>query len=125
MTGDRLALDRALRRLVDIKKSIGAIKSHLSGRTIEDVRADVVARAAFERLLEIVSEASRRLPDAWKAAHAEIPWRQVADVGNQLRHAYQHVEVQPLWEIYERDLDPLERAIDAMLAEHAPKDWTP
>ena len=32
------------------------------------------------------------------------------------------VELPTLWAIYENDLDPLEAAIDAMLAAHAPKD---
>ena len=120
MTSDRLALDRARRRLLDIKESIHAINRHLSGRTSGELNADLIARLAFERLLEIVSEASRHLPDGWKAEHASIPWRQVADLGNSLRHAYQRIELQPLWDIYERELEPLERAVDAMLAAHPP-----
>jgi hypothetical protein len=30
-----------------------------------------------------------------------------------------------LWSVYLNDLDPLEAAIDAMLAAHAPKDASP
>ena len=120
MTNQRIAHDRALRRHADIKQYIQAIRQHLSDRTIDQVREDLPARAAFERFLEIVSEASRAVPDSWKAEHADIPWRRVADIGNLLRHGYRQVALEPLWEIYARDLDPLERAVDAMLAAHPP-----
>ena len=43
-----------------------------------------------ERGLEIISEASRRLPDEIKAKHPEIPWPKVAGIGNVLRHNYEN-----------------------------------
>jgi uncharacterized protein with HEPN domain len=42
----------------------------------------------------------------------------VANLGNVLRHAYEQVNVDVLWSIYTDDLDPLEAAIDAILAAH-------
>jgi uncharacterized protein with HEPN domain len=38
------------------------------------------------RCLEIISEASRRLPESLKARHPEIPWKQIAGAGNVYRH---------------------------------------
>lgn len=40
---------------------------------------------AVTRCLEIVSEASRRVPAEVKAGHPSIPWRQMADAGNKYR----------------------------------------
>ena len=78
--------------------------------------ADAVTRAAFERFLEILSEASRSVPDEWKAEFGpKIPWRSIADLGNALRHAYHRTDTRLLWSVYEDDLGPLEAAIDAML----------
>lgn len=113
--------DRAASRVEDIKQSISAIRELLSGRSPEEVRRDRIARAALERFLEIASEASRHLPDSWKAEHPAIPWRRVADIGNVIRHAYDHVDLATLWAIYEQDLTPLERALDEMLAAHGQK----
>jgi uncharacterized protein with HEPN domain len=121
LTTERIARDRAFRLLGDIKESIGAIRSHLSGKTIEYLRVDRWGRAAFERFLEVLCEAARHLPDARKNEHPYIPWRDVADLGNRLRHAYRHLDIQTLWDIYQRDLDTLERAVDTMLALHTPK----
>jgi uncharacterized protein with HEPN domain len=73
----------------------------------------------FERFLEIPSEASWSIPDEWKQEFGpSIPWRQVADLGNVLRHAYHRTDLLLLWSVYENDLGPLETAIDAILAAH-------
>ncbi len=117
--------DRGLSGLEDIKGGVGRIRRLVAGKTLDDLRRDEVAWAAFERFLEVISEASRSLPDGWKAEQPQIPWRQVADLGNRLRHVYRDVNPQALWAIYENDLDPLEAAIDAMLAAHTPKDSSP
>ncbi len=113
---------RAVLRIGDIKRAIAQIRTLLSRRSFEEVEKDTVVRAAFERFLEIVSEASRHVPDAWKAEQPQIPWRRIADVGNVIRHAYDRVDLRILWEIYERDLTALEDGLSAILADHGQKD---
>ena len=117
--------DRAFSRLEDIKDSIGQIRTLLAAKTLDDLRADRFAWAAFERFLEIISEASRHVPDGWKVKQGQIPWRPIADLGNRLRHVYRDVNPQAPWDIYLNDLNPLEAAIDAMLAPHSSKDRSP
>lgn len=55
--------------------------------------ADWKLQWIVERGVEIISEASRRLPDALKAAHPEIPWRKIAGVWNVLRHDYNEIAI--------------------------------
>ena len=64
-------------------------------------------RLAIERSFEIISEASRRIPDATKLQESQIDWRSMADLGNSLRHVYHRIDPNRLWEIAERDLPPL------------------
>ncbi len=71
-------------------------------------------RQLVERNLEIISEASRRLPDTCKQAHPQIPWRQIADIGNVLRHEYDQIDETELRLVVERDLEPLEKALKAI-----------
>ncbi len=116
----------ASERLRHMKQGIGHVRELLKGKTIADVRSAPHTRVALERYLEIVSEASRHVPDEWKhSLGPHIPWRSIANFGNVLRHAYDDVDIGVLWDVYERDLDPLEAAIDAMLAAHSPKDSSP
>lgn len=115
-----MAEDRSIWRLRDIKTCISEIRSLLDAKTFEIMRAEPVTRAAFERFLEILSEASRHVPQEWKMEHGDVPWRQVADLGNHLRHAYHRTDAEALWSLYENDLGALESAVDAMLSIHAP-----
>jgi uncharacterized protein with HEPN domain len=64
-----------------------------------------------------VSEASRRLPADLKAKRPEIPWADIAGIGNTLRHGYDSLDHAPIWGVVERDLPPLKAAVEAMLQE--------
>ncbi len=88
---------RALFRLQDIKEAIGRIRVLLDGKTFDEMYADPNVRAAFERYLEIASEASRHVPDSLKQQHGpNIQWRSVADLGNVLRHTYHKADARAL-----------------------------
>ena len=73
---------------------------------------------AVTRCLEIISEASRRLPEPLKARHPEIPWKQIAGAGNVYRHDYEDVAARYVWNTLQYDLPPLRdvihREMDAM-----------
>jgi len=52
-----------------MKAAISEIRRLLAGKTVDLLVADSVMRAAFERFLEILSEASRNVPPDWKDEH--------------------------------------------------------
>jgi uncharacterized protein with HEPN domain len=111
--------ERPAFRVRHIKEAIGLIRGLLAGKSVDDVRDQPHTQAAFERYLEIVSEASRHVPDPWKQEHGPaINWRRIADLGNHLRHAYDRGDLDLLWSIYAYDLDELEDVIDKMIADH-------
>ena len=70
---------------------------------------------AVERNLERLSEATRHIPAKLTAAESDIPWRQVADLGNVLRHRYHSVLDDQIWVIVERDLHPLRASVERMM----------
>lgn len=59
------------------------------------------------RALEIVSEASRRLPDELIRRHAEIDWVAIAAAGNIFRHEYEAVDEALVWHTVRHDLAAL------------------
>lgn len=75
-------------RLNDVVDAIEQIELLLKHKTFDDVQTDRPLKAAFERFLEILSEAARHIPDRLKNAEPSIPWKRIADIGNHLRHAY-------------------------------------
>lgn len=108
--------DRTIFRLRDIAEAIDQIEFLLRGKTFDDVRADRNVRAAFERFLEIISEASRHIPKDLRDQAPEIPWVRVSDIGNHLRHAYNRVDAEILWDLHQNgDLSTLHRVITAFI----------
>jgi len=65
-------------RLRDILDNIDAIEAFTAGLDFAGFAADLKAVYAVTRALEIISEASRRLPDELKDRHPEIDWPAVA-----------------------------------------------
>jgi uncharacterized protein with HEPN domain len=76
----------------------------------------LAAQWLAERGVEIISEASRHLPDDLKARNPEIPWQKVAGIGNVLRHNYESVAAPVLWKLVKADLPTLEKACRFELA---------
>ncbi len=62
---------------------------------------------AVTRALEIISEASRRLPASLRERHPQLPWRAIMDVGNVYRHDYDNVAEEYVWRTVKQSLDPL------------------
>ena len=56
------------------------------------------------RALEIVSEASRRLPGEMRDRHAEIDWAAIAAAGNVYRHEYESVDEALVWHTVRQSL---------------------
>ena len=104
-------------RLRHILDAIHNINQMLKGKSWDEFVADWVARAATERFLEIISEASRRIPEAIKAQETEIPWQRVADLGNILRHAYHATDPEIIWNIAQNDLVPLQAFVERVIHE--------
>jgi len=75
--------------LLDIFENISLAEQFTAGVQYQDFRDDRRTVYAVIRCLEIVSEASRRLPAAIKERHPQIPWRDVAAAGNIYRHQYE------------------------------------
>ena len=100
-----------------ILDAIADVEAFTAGKTLDDYLADRMRRHAVERCLEMISEASRHIPRAAKARHAEIAWRGVADFGNVLRHDYPNVKDRRVWQIVTRDLAPLRAAVETMARE--------
>jgi uncharacterized protein with HEPN domain len=104
-------------RLAHIARAIQDIRDALSDRNFSDLQSDPLLLAAVERFLERISEASRYIPDELKASEPAIHWRRLADLGNRLRHVYHATDAGLLWEMVQRDLEPLQQFIERVSKE--------
>src|SRR3954447_18585307 len=103
-------------RLTDIIEAIERINRVLAGVPLEVFEDDWQRQWLVERGVEIISEASRHLPDDLKARNPQIPWQKVAGIGNILRHDYESIAAPVLWKLLQADLPTLEKACRSELA---------
>ena len=68
-------------RLEDIAEAISGIEQTLNGVDFAAFDESWEKRRAVERGLEIISEASRALPEEMKAAHPGVPCSHTAEFG--------------------------------------------
>lgn len=99
------------RVLVAIGHNIKLARGFVDGLTFEAFAADERTVYAVMRCLEIISEASRRLPTELKSRHPEVRWAQIAAAGNVYRHEYDDLVTELLWTTVREQLDELERAV--------------
>jgi uncharacterized protein with HEPN domain len=102
--------------LRDIERHIDLAMQFVAEFDCERFRADTRTQYAVIRCLEIISEASRRLPDQVKARYPSIPWRDIAGAGNVYRHDYEDVDARLVWETVQSALPPLRVVIARELA---------
>jgi uncharacterized protein with HEPN domain len=103
-------------RLRDILEAIIEIQDVVQGASLAQFTSDRRARLVVERLLEIVCEASRTIPEKIKQEEPVIDWRKMIDFGNLLRHAYHSTEAEIVWNIIANHLPPLKSVIERRIA---------
>jgi uncharacterized protein with HEPN domain len=107
-------------RLLDILETVDAVAAITAGLDFRSYSADYKTRRAVERCVEVISEATRHLPLAWKSDFPAIPWREIAAIGNLLRHEYYRVDDLLMWKIATQSLPELRPVIVQLQSRPAP-----
>ena len=97
----------------DIHHHIVLAQKFAEGMSYDALRDDLCVTYAVTRCLEIISEASRRLPDEVKARHPSIPWRDMAAAGDIYRD--EDVAVRGVWDTLHHRLPSLRIVIEQEL----------
>ncbi len=106
--------DRDYAYLWDMLEAAKSALSYVAEMPKERVVTDEMRMSAFERKLEIIGEAARRVSEAYTRAHPEIPWRGVIGLRNGLAHNYGEIDRQRLYETAVRELPVLIAALQAL-----------
>lgn len=108
--------DRIDGTLLDILHHINLAAEFAGTADRQAFAADLRAVYAVTRCLEIISEASRRLPEKLKERHPAIAWRQMAAAGNVYRHNYEDVAAHLVWETVQQALPALRAVVEEEIA---------
>ena len=110
---DRIIIDY----LNDIFDSILKIKSFLEEENYKSFQKDIKTQYAVIRALEIIGEASKKIPQDFRDNHSWIPWRFMTGMRDKLIHDYFGVDIQVVWKTATEDIINLEKEIKQILAE--------
>jgi uncharacterized protein with HEPN domain len=102
-----LPSDKPARRLEDIIENAEAIRRYTAGMDVAAFREDQKTYDAVERCLERISEAAAKLGDLAPTLVPGQPWQEIRALGNRLRHEYDAIREDRLWDIVQIDLPPL------------------
>ena len=97
--------------LDDISEAIDRIEQYISGMSFDVFSKDRKSIDAVVRNLEIIGEASNRLPADFKNSHSAIAWHKVAGLRHRIVHEYFGIDLQIVWQILQKDLPSLRDAI--------------
>ena len=109
--------EKGRRALIDIQHHIHSVEKFTAGLTRDGFEASEI-HFAVTRALEIISEASRRLPDEMRAANADLPWHQIMSAGNVYRHEYDGIAPGRVWETAKDHLPALKNFVERQLEAH-------
>jgi uncharacterized protein with HEPN domain len=90
---------RPQQRLQDIVENIEKIARYTAGLSEADFQSREIVIDAVERCLARISEAAAKLgPDADRLCPG-LPWADIRGLGNKLRHLYDDVDADIVWNL--------------------------
>lgn len=100
MTASRDVLDY----LEDIAAAMDAASAFVLGMDLPQFRVDQKTSFAVVRALEIIGEATKRIPEPVRLKHPAVPWRQMAGMRDRLIHGYNRVNLDVVWATVIQDI---------------------
>ena len=96
--------------LQDILAAISTIESY-GVSSYEAFLGDEKTQGAIMFNLIIMGEAANRISDEYKENHSEIPWSSIIGTRNVIVHGYDQVKLQIVWDIINKNLQPLKKSL--------------
>lgn len=101
--------------LRDILDAAESAEQFTAGMDFDAFAADKKTTFAVIRALEIVGEATKRIPDAVRQRYPDVPWRQMAGMRDKLSHDYISVNLRRVFDTVHVDLPPLRAVLGRIL----------
>lgn len=104
-----------IQRFEDILDNIDRIKEYTRGSSYNSFIEDRKTLDAVERCLARISEAASKLEATAEALVPDQRWPEIRAIGNIIRHEYDSVDPQIIWNIIGGDLESLRASVERAL----------
>lgn len=102
--------------LHDILENAAALKSFVQGLSFDAFSADLKTQYAAARALEIIGEATKRIPADIRDAYPNVPWRKMAGMRDVLTHEYEGVSASILYHTATTEIDQIVEPLRKIIA---------
>ncbi|AWK05263.1 DUF86 domain-containing protein [Flavobacterium crocinum] len=103
-----------LRHIQDECTYILSVSKNLS---FEDFLKDETLKRAVVRSLEIIGEATKKIPSDFKADNDSIQWKNMAGMRDRLIHDYMGVNYTIVWDVMKNKIPEINKLISNFLTE--------
>ena len=93
----------------DIYEAIVKVEKYTAGLTFVKFQKNSLVVDGVVRNLEIIGEASKRIPSRVKSESFDIEWKKIAGLRDILAHEYFGVDLEVLWDIVKNKLPDLKK----------------
>jgi uncharacterized protein with HEPN domain len=102
----------------DIEDAMEKAEILLRGVTYDQFESDFRINFAVVRALEIVGEATKRLPMTLCDQYPNIPWKQMAGMRDRIIHGYDTVDLEIVWDVVKQDIPKIKPQIQQVLRDY-------
>ena len=101
--------------LQDILDAVDDIERFVTDIGYEQFINDKKTLNAVVRSIEVIGEASKRLPESFKKKNRELPWREITGMRDKLIHAYFGMDTETIWKTVKENIPQLKQTIKKMV----------
>ena len=102
----------------DIIDAMDKAEIALNGVDFERFSEDFIINFAVARALEIVGEATKRVPQEVCIAYPAIPWRNMAGMRDRIIHGYDNVNLRILWDVVKQEIPEIKPHLQQILQDY-------
>ena len=98
-----------------IQIEIDFLIQNSAGVTLERFLDDATLQRAFVRSIEVIGEAAKGVPEAFRSQHPHVAWRGMTGMRDRLIHGYFGVDYTLVWDVVTKRIPELHDQISSIL----------